>query len=69
MYFFSHSSNARMKWGSKKCDGNENKIDFYEPACAAKWSAELPSLSGLLTSMPGKWRKSSRKFVRFVEQI
>jgi len=41
----------------------------YKPACAAKCSAEFPSLSGLLTSMPGKCRNSSKKFVRFVEQI
>jgi hypothetical protein len=40
-----------------------------QPACAAKCSAEFPSLSALFTSMPGKWRKSSRKFVKFVEQM
>lgn len=39
------------------------------PAWAAKCSGVLPSLSGLFTSMPGSWRNSSKKFVRFVEQM
>lgn len=38
-----------------------------EPACAAKCKGVFPSLSDLLTSIPGKCRNSSKKLVRFVE--
>lgn len=64
-----HSDNVQQtgawKWGRGRVWINQ----WDRPACAAKCKAELPSLSGLLTSMPGRWRNSSRKFVRFVEQM
>lgn len=58
--------------GLENADGSFPMIinnSRYRPACAAKWRAEFPSLSGLLTSMPGRCKKSSRKLVRFVEQM